>query len=286
MRIGILGASGFLGGTLSTYLANEGHDVVGFIFNPSLAPQNGIHYLAVEDLYNKSGLVDFAFDAVINLAARRSTKSSPLSDDEVRRYTFEIPRDFIESTASEKTLVINASTYIQNFEGEKGRTVDSYGAAKEELSSFLQTNSELRSFRTLDLFLFTVFGPGDKSTHLVPSLLQAAKTREAISLSPGHQLMNLIYVDDVARNLSNALHFSNLDKYQKHYLWRDEYFSVRELVSIIEDTIYLPIRCEWGGRGYVGHEMHKVWPIPMTQLPNFEERMSLVDGIGTLWNRT
>ena len=285
MRIGILGASGFLGEALSRFLADEGHDVVGFVLNPTLTREEGISYLSVADLISRSASDELNFDAIVNVAARRSTRTSPLSDDEVRRFTFEIPRDVIESTASAKTLVINASTYIQNFEGENGRTVDSYGAAKEELSCFLQTNSELKSFRTLDLFLFTIFGPGDRPTHLVPSLLQAAKTGEAISLSPGHQLLNLIYVDDVVRNLSNALTFTSSDKYKKHYLWSDDYFSVRELVSTIEKTIQLPINCEWGSRDYAGHEMHKIWPIPMSQLPNFEERISLVQGIRTLWNQ-
>lgn len=285
MRIGILGASGFLGGALSRFLASEGHEVVGFVFNSSLAHEEGISYLSVTDLIRKNAPAEFNFDAIVNVAARRSTRTTPLSDEEVRRFTFEIPRDVIESAASAKTLVINASTYIQNFEGESGRTVDSYGAAKEELSSFLKTDSELKSFRTLDLFLFTIFGPGDRPTHLVPSLIQAAKTGETISLSPGHQLMNLIYVDDVVRNLRNALRFASSDKYTKHYLWNDNYFSVRELVSTIEETIQLPIHCEWGGRGYAGHEMHKVWPIPMTQLPNFEERIGLAEGIRMLWNQ-
>ena len=285
MRIGILGASGFLGGALSKFLAHGGHDVVGFVFKPSLALQEGISYLSVADLISRNAPEELNFDAIINVAARRSTRTTPLSDEEVRRYTYEIPRDVIESTASVKTLVINASTYIQNFEGESGRTVDSYGAAKEELTSFLQSNSELKSFRTLDLFLFTIFGPGDRPAHLVPSLLQAAKTGGARSLSPGHQLMNLIYVDDVVRNISNALTFTSSDRYKKHYLWSDDYFSVRELVATIEKTIQLPINCEWGGRDYAGHEMHKVWPIPMSQLPNFEERISLVEGIRTLWNQ-
>ena len=285
MRIGILGASGFLGGALSRFLADKGHDVVGFVFNPSLTREDGISYLSVANLISRSAPDELNFDVVINVAARRSTRSAPLSDEEVRHFTFEIPKDVIKATASEKTLVINASTYIQNFEGESGRTVDSYGAAKEELSSFLQSNSELKSFRTLDLFLFTIFGPGDRPTHLVPSLLQAAKTGEPISLSPGHQLMNLIYVDDVVRNLSNALNFTSHDKYQKHYLWGDSYFSVRELVSTIEKTIQSPIKCEWSSRDYAGHEMHKVWPIPMTQLPNFEERIDLEEGIRMLWNQ-
>ena len=285
MKIGILGASGFLGGALADSLADQGHEIIGFALNPPLTQQNHVSYFAVSDLSAETHPSQFGLDAVINVAARRSTRAHPLSDEEVRKYTFEIPRDFILRTASPHTLVINASTYIQNFQGMAGRTVDSYGAAKEELSIFLSSIAKKDSFKTLDLYLFTIFGPGDKPSHLVPLLLNAAKSNEPISLSPGHQLMNLIYVDDVVRNISNTLLLPNLEPYQKHFVWNNEYFSVRQLVEVMETVAGVRIPCEWGGRDYVGHEMLEVWPIPMTQIPNFDARISLEEGIARLWAR-
>lgn len=247
MKIAILGALGFLGKNLSQHLATQGHDVTGFVLDLPKVEVGGIKYVPVSQLLNSTYDGQDTFDVTINLAARRSTRGTPFSNEEVREFTLNIPQEFIRKTASPQTLVINASTYIQNFQGVVGQTVDSYGAAKQELSEFLSEKSGVGTFRTLDLFLFTIYGPGDRRSHLVPSLFEVAKSGAAIDLSPGHQFMNLIYIEDIVLNISKALIFNNDRYYEKHYLWELEYFSVRELVSIIEETIKRKINCNWGG---------------------------------------
>jgi nucleoside-diphosphate-sugar epimerase len=49
--------------------------------------------------------------------------------------------------------------------------------------------------------LFTVFGPGEHSTRLLPTLLSAAGTDEAIPLTSGTQLRDFTFVGDVAEGL-------------------------------------------------------------------------------------
>lgn len=284
MKIAILGAMGFLGGNLTRHLVSQGHQVTGFVLNPPAIQPEGFSCVPLSELQNISNSERVVFDVIINLAARRSTRSNQLSDAEVREFTFHIPRDFILRTTGPQTLVINASTYIQNFNGVEGRTVDSYGSAKQELSQFLQEFSAPNTFRTLDLFLFTIYGEGDRPNHLVPSLLMAAKTGAEIQLSPGHQLMNLIYIDDVVRNISKCLTITEEFSYRKHYMWQEDYISVRKLVSSIESVTGASVNCLWGGRQYAGHEMFEPWPIPMTQLPGFEERVPLEEGIHELWS--
>ena len=181
------------------------------------------------------------------------------------------------------TLVLNSSTYIQNFEGRRGYTVDSYGAAKEKLSRFLEKESSIGMFKVVDLFFFTIFGPGDRDSHLVPLILNAAKTTIPISLSPGYQLMNLQYIDDAIHNILTSIALKNFDSYQSNYVWSHEYFSVREVVARIESTIEREIYCNWGARQYVGHEMMEPWVIPMELLPGFESPTSLEEGITPTW---
>lgn len=283
MRIAILGALGFLGRNLAQSLATQGHYVTGFVLHPPAIHPAGFACLPVSSLNEGKTFGRDNFDVVINLAARRSTKSNPLSESKVREFTFDIPRDFILRTSRPGTLVLNASTYIQNFEGVDGRTVDSYGATKQELSLFLQEESKVHGFKTLDLYLFTIYGHGDRPNHLVPSLISAAKKGEGISLSLGNQLMNLIYIDDVIRNFSNALSTTDQFSYRRHFMWQEEYLDVRTLVSSIESIAKVNIDCLWGERPYAGHEMFEPWPIPMTQIPGFEARVSLEQGLSELW---
>jgi len=283
MRIAVLGASGFLGQNLCRRLVVEGHQVIGFVLNPN-KQNTGYECRSVSSLIDASSNPRTEFDVSINVAARRSTKSSPLSDYQVCEFTYEIPKRFILATASKNTLVINASTYIQNYQGVLGKTIDAYAFAKESLSKFLEAESEVYGFRTHDLFFFTIYGMGDRNSHLVPLLLDASKTGSPLDLSPGLQLMNLLYVDDAVQNILECMPSRETINYRKNFVWSEDYFSVRELVKTIESITEKRINCEWGAREYTGHEMMEVWPIPMQQMTGFLAPTTLDAGIRKIWS--
>ena len=283
MKIAILGARGFIGGNLGRLLISYGHEVTGYVLNPELGARIGFDCKSVYDLLNSRIGAEPGYDVTINLAARRATRAQPFTESQVNDFTYEIPREFILRTAGSDTLVLNSSTYIQNFGGATGHTVDSYGASKEKLSRFLEGESSHHKFRTIDLFFFTLYGAGDRPNHLVPLLLDAALTGKRISLSPGNQLMNLLYVEDAIENILKSINEVQLTDYQKNYVWSSEYFSVRELVERIQSSIGREIDCAWGERDYVGHEMMQPWAIPMEQLPGFTAPTILEDGIKKVW---
>lgn len=283
MKIAILGARGFLGQNLGRLLVSQGHEVVGYVLNPDLGKGVGFECKSVTELLSSPITGKSSYDVTINLAARRSTRIQQFTEAEVNEFTYEIPKEFIMRTASSHTIVLNASTYIQNFAGETSRTVDSYGAAKEKLSQFLENHSLLSGFRTRDLFFFTLYGIGDRPSHLVPLLLDAARSGNRIALSPGDQLMNLLYVNDAAQNILNCISSLSELSYSKSHVWAENYFTVKQLVSTIESTIGEKINCDWGSREYAGHEMMNPWPIPMQQLNNFVAPTALADGISKIW---
>jgi nucleoside-diphosphate-sugar epimerase len=285
MKIAILGALGFLGRNLAKNLAIQGYEVTGFVLQEPPIQPNGFTCVPITSLSETNSTSSGRYDVVINLAARRSTKNSPLTDSKVRKYTLEIPKEFILRASNKGTLILNASTYIQNFEGEDGKTVDSYGSAKQQLSQFLAQESESHGFRTLDLYLFTIYGSGDRETHLVPSLISAARNGQEISLSPGNQLMNLLYIEDLVRNFSRLLKTPDEFSYRRHFMWKEEYISVRNLVDAIEKIAGVKIDCLWGERPYAGHEMFEPWHIPMTQAPGFEAQVDLLEGLRLLWTQ-
>jgi nucleoside-diphosphate-sugar epimerase len=283
MRTAILGAGGFLGRNLGNFLMAKDHEVTGFVLDPSLEKKAKFECKSVSQLLKNEVVRDSPFDVVINLAARRSTSAQAFTENQVNEFTFEIPKEFVLRTAGPQTLVLNSSTYIQNFKGQKGHTVDTYGAAKEKLSRFLEERSSRLDFKTKDLFFFTLYGNGDRTSHLLPNLLNAAATGKQILLSPGHQLMNLLYIDDAVQNIYSALTLGVKDDYQRSYLWSDEYLSVREIVERIQLVTRRKIDCVWGGRNYVGHEMMDPWDIPMGQLPGFTAPTSLEEGLSRIW---
>ena len=284
MRVAILGAHGFIGRNLGYKLHALGHEVTGYVLNHDLSCSNQFKCESVLELLNTPSNDLKFYDVTINLAARRATSLQPYTQEQVSKFTFEIPKEYILRTAGPKSLVINSSTYIQNFEGIPGRTVDSYGAAKEKLSIFLAQDSLKFQFKSVDVYFFTLYGEGDRPSHLVPLLLESAFSGNEISLSPGYQLMNLLYIDDAVENILKILERPTTIGYHKYYLWSDEYLSVRELVERIQSSIGREINTNWGGRDYVGHEMMKPWTIPMAQIEGFEVKTTLNEGIKKIWS--
>jgi nucleoside-diphosphate-sugar epimerase len=284
MKIAIIGALGFVGKHLAQTFAEQGHEVVGVgTHNQSILDRRYVCHDA-STFYADSKKHKNTFDVVVNLAARRSSKLVPLSNETVFEYTFEIPKALIMFAAKQNALVLNVSTYIQNFMGINGETVDSYGAAKQEMSRFLSEYSRLHPINTVDLYLFTIYGQGDRPSHLVPSLVSAAVTGDPIKLSEGFQLINLLNIEDLTMNISSILNWSNFDNYRRFYMWDDNYLTVRDLVKTLERITQKKILCEWGARDYAGHEMFDPWPIPMERFPQFKIDVTLESGLTKLWD--
>jgi CDP-3, 6-dideoxy-D-glycero-L-glycero-4-hexulose-4-reductase len=283
LNIAILGANGFLGQHLTTTLIASGNEVTGFVLNPKLTSNFGYREMSIRELLHGSQTNFERFDVAINLAAKRSTKAQPYSDSEVMEYTFQIPYNFFLRTVTSSTLLINASTYIQNHMGIIGNTIDTYSFAKQKLSESLENLVGIDGFTILDLFFFTLYGPRDRSSHLIPLLLEAARSNQSIDLSPGKQLINLLFVDDAVENIVNLLNTKEALGYRKYHVWSEELKTIREVVADIENSLGVTINSNWGAREYSGHEMLSRWKEVTELVPSFSASTSFKEGIHYTW---
>jgi nucleoside-diphosphate-sugar epimerase len=278
MKILVLGGSGFLGKKLIDKIGQQSIELHSAVRNVPLSIQRNCNYILIEDLEKGSSSIPLEFDVIINVAMKRSSKRLPVADEVLRQLNYEIPLNIIREYSNESTLVINTSTYIQNYNGIKGKTVETYGATKELLSTALESDAVRGIYRVLDLYLFTVYGPGDRETHLVPLLLSSTKDKSLVSLSEGNQLINLVYVDDVVNSI-----FSSINRiesgYSPYHLWETNYFTVRDLALTIERTFDLKLNINWGAVPYGGHEMFAPWPTPFPFYPTFIPEVGLEEGL-------
>ena len=278
MKILVLGGSGFLGKKLIDNLSQQPIELFAAVRNiPAISNQN-CTYVLVGDLSKDSSVGPLVFDVIINVAMKRSSRNLPVSDKVIGELNYEIPLRIIRSYSNQSTLVINTSTYIQNYKGVKGQTVETYGATKELLSNALKSDADTGLYRVLDLYLFTLYGPGDRDTHLVPLLLSAIRNRTVVSLSEGNQLINLLYAQDAVDSIVTAITHSNKG-YSAYHLWEPDYFTVRDLVQTIEQALNTTLEIAWGAVPYGGHEMFEPWAIPMEKFPNLKSKTLLTDGI-------
>lgn len=76
-----------------------------------------------------------------------------------------------------------------------------YGKSKLQGSKYLQTVCGKTGLQAIAARVFTVYGPGEHGSRLLPSLIQAARSTEPLALTGGEQKRDFIFVRDVAEGL-------------------------------------------------------------------------------------
>ena len=278
MKVLVVGGNGFLGKRLIESLVRANVETSSIVRSTSNTQVEGCHYVLVDQIINIRHQDLPKFNVIINVAMKRSSRALPVSDQIVEQLNFKIPLELIRRTALDSTLLINTSTYIQNFQGIRGETVESYGASKQLLTEAIEQDALKGFYNVIDLFLFTLFGPNDRPTHLIPSIFSALKNNSDLALTGGDQLLNLLYLEDAVDSIMSAVnHFH--PGYNPYHLWQPKYLTVKELVVSIEELVGKKLQAKWGSVSYSGHEMFEPWAIPFQQFPAMKSDTTLLEGL-------
>ena len=76
-----------------------------------------------------------------------------------------------------------------------------YGRTKLAGTRALAAESRATGLSAVTARLFTVYGPGERSGRLLPTLIQSARSGAAVQLTAGNQRRDFVYVDDTAEAL-------------------------------------------------------------------------------------
>jgi nucleoside-diphosphate-sugar epimerase len=76
-----------------------------------------------------------------------------------------------------------------------------YGKSKLAGTIALAESCRANNVKGLTARLFMIYGPGEQSSRLLPSLIKIAKTGEYLKLTTGKQERDFTYIDDVAEGL-------------------------------------------------------------------------------------
>jgi UDP-glucose 4-epimerase len=81
---------------------------------------------------------------------------------------------------------------------------DPYGVAKLAGGLLARVVAREHGLESAHLRLFSVYGPGEDPRRLVPSVIRALLARRPLELTPGEQVRDFVYVEDVAEALLAA----------------------------------------------------------------------------------
>ena len=101
-------------------------------------------------------------------------------------------------------------------------------------------------------------------------------------MSPGNQLLDLVYIDDVLEAFLLAIEqLSKVDKLDSYAVSSTQRISLRDLIKIYSETVGRNVPVEWGGQPYRNREVlfpwtnHKIMPgwVPIVSLREGIKRM-------------
>ena len=200
MKVIVTGASSFLGRAAAEKLREHGHTVTAFRHSFNEAPPEEVP--AAADVW-----LHFAW---------AGAGSAGRSDPDIQKYNLDMSLDAvsraIEAGCRKFIFAGSQAEYGHAQDGcpkkEDGPVapVSEYGAAKELFShmaeamidAYNRSEQCMRPMRYVHMRLFSVYGPGDHETALVPSLLRKLRAGEAVELGPCTQQWNYLYIDDAA----------------------------------------------------------------------------------------
>ena len=183
---------------------------------------------------------------------------------------------------------INTGTYWQHFENKNYCPANLYAATKQAFEEIAKYYTETSNLIFVTIKLNDTFGPEDTRAKIMNLLIKNSKTKEILKMSPGKQIMEITYIDNIVdfyfRMISllqsqdaSALSGRSFSPKAKERL------TLEELVNIFEEEIGQKLNIEWGGSPYRNREVMIPWE-NSESLSGWEEKTSIREGIKKFLN--
>jgi len=284
----ITGGTGFIGAALCRRLLDDGWDVHLVVRKDSrLTSLDGIIGQVTLHLHDGSteGMQNVVRNAapttVFHLAAFVSAEHTLADIEPLVRSNIVFGTQLLEAMASHGVSeLVNTGTFWQHYDSSEYDPVCLYAATKQAFESILTYYVNVMPLRAATLKLFDTYGPYDPRNKLFSLLRRAADTQVPLAMSPGEQLVDLVYVDDVVEAfVAASLRLKEPGMKHEHYSVSSAApIKLKDVVALYSRTIGIPVPIEWGLRPYRPREVMVPWNRGKP-LPGWLPKTSLEEGI-------
>jgi nucleoside-diphosphate-sugar epimerase len=284
----VTGASGYVGSQLARRLVGEGWDVHVLVRPGSsldaLAPV--IDALTVHRFGGGTAeLVEIlrvaAPDAVFHLAAVFLAQHRPEDIEALVGANVLFPTQLLEAMAANGVrLLVNTGTAWQHFENRGYDPVNLYAATKQAFEALLAYYVNALGFSVATLALFDTYGPDDPRPKLMSALWKAASSGQALSMSAGEQLLDMVYIDDVVdAYLATERALRAAGPVQLRYgVSSGTPLRLKDLVAAFEAALGVRVNVGWGERPYRPREVMLPWT-SFEAPPGWKPRVPFDEGL-------
>lgn len=287
MKLFLTGATGFIGSQLAKRLIKEGHDLA-IVVRPESNLEVLHTLLAQIQVHVYDGSYASLFAAlktaepglVFHVASLFLAQHNQEDVPRLIESNINFPVQLLEAMnqLGIKQL-INTGTSWQHFNNAAYNPVNLYAATKQAFESLLAFYVEAHGFKAITLKLFDTYGPGDNRPKLFSLLRKAARTGEILRMSPGEQLLDLVYIDDVLDAFLIAMEcLSEVKNSETYAVSSNERISLRGLIKVYSETIGFKIPVEWGGQPYRLREVLDPWT-GHKSISGWQPKVALREGI-------
>ena len=284
----VTGASGFVGAALTRRLLAEGWDVHLVLRASSstdgLPPTGpGLH------LHRHDGstaqLIDImraaAPDTVFHLASLFLATHQPQDVERLIQANLLFSTQLAEAMAAcGVRRLVNTGTSWEHYQDQAYNPVCLYAATKQAFSAILRFYVEVRGLRVVTLTLFDTYGAGDTRPKVLNLLKRIANEGSSLAMSPGEQLVDLVYIDDVldAFLLAAAQLDTQAGAMEEYGVSSGQPLPLREIAALYAQVSGKPLDISWGGRPYREREVMVPWH-SYRSVPGWQPKVSLAQGL-------
>jgi len=283
----VTGASGYIGGHLVARLAREGWQVHIVTRKGSHLPATPEFSQAAKHMHDGTteGMIRLVSEAkpdvVFHLASLFLSQHEAKDIEPLVLSNVLFGSQLMEAMrVNEVSQIVNTGTSWQHYNNDEYNPVCLYAATKQAFDDILAYFTAATSIKAVTLQLFDTYGPDDPRPKLFHLLNKTAKSQEMFAMSPGEQLIDLVYIDDVIDAYLCAI--DALDTlpagHQVYAVSSGKPLPLTELVSIYEKVAGMKLPIDWGKRSYRSREVMVPWNKGRS-LVGWHPKVSLAEGI-------
>lgn len=302
MRCLVTGASGFIGAAFVRKLLHHGHDVT-VLLRPSTTPWRlGDSLDSVRIVYGDLKNLDALdaelrrnpIDAVCHLAWLGATAEHRNSPEQIATNAVGTLKlwEIARSAGCKSWIGLGSQAEYGPHGGVLEDSVHpvpvtAYGVAKLATGMMTSKMSELAGIRHVWVRMVSAYGPADDENRMIPSVIRALLAGGRPALTPGEQLWDFLYIDDVVSALYSLLEKGVDGVYN---LGSGSVTTIRAAVEQIRDLIDPSLPIGFGDVPYRPDQvMHQLADIrKLERATGWRPQVSLTEGLKQTvrWHQT
>lgn len=289
----VTGATGYIGSRLTQALLSQGRQVHAIV-RPS-SDLRALHRVKGRLEVHRYDGSDKSLERVYRRLKKATTfhlASQSAPDDETASISSLIKANILFGAQilgairdPRKHIFINTGTFWQHRGTSAYEPMNLYAATKQAFFDILNYYRESTGMAAVSLELYDVYGPKDPRGKLFSQLGKQARSSGKLAMTPGHQKLDMVYVDDVVDAYRHAERLLIHDRVLPAAcaVSSGRRLTLRKIVRLYEKQTGQALKIAWGAKPYRDGQVMTPWR--GNALPGWRAKTSLEKGIQFLCDK-